>query len=64
MFILLLYFRGRSRRAYDVSDSTAAQKKFGSAKAISSDQFFGNKDPDVSVEYFDGLFSISIMLFL
>jgi len=33
---------------HEVSDSTDAQKKFGDAKSISSDQFFGGKDPDVS----------------
>ena len=32
----------------EASDSTDAQKKFGDAKSISSDQFFGGKDPDVS----------------
>ena len=39
--------RGRSRR-FETSDSTDAQKKFGNAKGISSDQFFGEKDVDVS----------------
>ena len=43
-----LLFRGRSRKAHDVSDSTEAQKKFGDAKSISSDQYFGGRDPDVS----------------
>jgi hypothetical protein len=45
-----LLFRGRSRKAYESSassDSGDAQKKFGNAKAISSDMFFGNNDPDV-----------------
>jgi hypothetical protein len=46
---LAFFIRGRSRKAYEVSDSSAAQKKFGNAKAISSDQFFGGKDPDVSL---------------
>lgn len=41
-------FRGRSRKGFDVSDATEAQKKFGNAKAISSDQFFNKNDPDVS----------------
>lgn len=38
--------RGRSRKNFEVSDSSDAQKKFGNAKAISSDQFFGKNDPD------------------
>ena len=47
--LLLLLFRGRSRKVQEASDSTDAQKKFGDAKSISSDQFFGGgKDPDVS----------------
>ncbi len=43
--------RSRSRKGvttYETSDSEAAQKKFGNAKAISSDQYFGQRDPDVS----------------
>ena len=32
-----------------MGDSDAAQKKFGGAKAISSDMYFGRKDADVSV---------------
>lgn len=39
--------RSRSRKVHEVSDSTEAQKKFGNAKAISSDQYFGGKDADV-----------------
>ena len=41
--------KGRSRKTYDVSDSDEAQKKFGGAKAISSDAFFGKYDADVSL---------------
>ena len=40
--------RGRSRKVQEASDSTDAQKKFGDAKSISSDQYFGGRDPDVS----------------
>jgi hypothetical protein len=40
--------KGRSRKTYEVSDSGEAQKKFGGAKAISSDAFFGKNEPDVS----------------
>jgi len=32
----------------EVSDSSDAQKMFGDAKSISSDQYFGGRDPDVS----------------
>ena len=40
---------GRSRKNYsEVSDSGEAQKKFGGAKSISSDAFFGKYDADVS----------------
>ena len=35
---------------YDVSESNEAQQKFGKAKAISSEQYFGNKDIDVSLK--------------
>lgn len=48
---------GRSRKTYDISsDNTSsggdvAQKKFGNAKAISSDAYFGNeRDPDFEVK--------------
>jgi len=45
----VLLFRGRSRKVHEASDSTDAQKKFGDAKSISSDQYFGGgRDPDVS----------------
>ena len=63
-FITLMYFSkkytlcspcrggGRSRssntKTYDTSSSSDAQKKFGSAKAISSDQFFGGNSSGVS----------------
>ena len=47
--LLSLLFRGRSRKVHEASDSTDAQKKFGDAKSISSDQYFGGKDPDVSI---------------
>lgn len=33
--------RGRSRKTYQASDSTGAQEKFGNAKSISSEQYFG-----------------------
>lgn len=42
--------RERSRKTFEVSDSSDAQKKFGSAKAISSDQFFGRNDPDTEMK--------------
>jgi hypothetical protein len=50
----LFYFRpSRSRKAYDYNTSSSsssedAQKKFGNAKGISSDQYFGGRDTDVS----------------
>jgi len=44
--------RGRSRKVHEVTESTDAQKKFGDAKSISSDQFFGSNDPDVSDNVF------------
>ena len=46
--LLSMLFRGRSRKVHEASDSTDAQKKFGDAKSISSDQYFGDRDPDVS----------------
>ena len=39
----------RTRKTYDNTPAgTDAQKKFGNAKAISSDQYFGKNDMDVS----------------
>jgi len=35
--------KSRSRKAFDVSDTNDAQKKFGNAKAISSDAYFGTE---------------------
>lgn len=56
----------RSRKTYDyntTSSSDDAQKKFGNAKAISSDQYFGGKDPDFetkqNLQRFEGSSSIS-----
>ena len=44
--------RGRSRKNFEpAGDSNEAQKKFAGATAISSDQFFGPRDPDVSYEH-------------
>lgn len=45
-----MYFRsGRSRKPVEpVADSGTAQKKFGGAKAISSDQYFAD-DNDMNV---------------
>nr|XP_034333111.1 ADP-ribosylation factor GTPase-activating protein 2 isoform X1 [Crassostrea gigas] len=58
--------QGRSRKAYDYSSqstSDEAQKKFGNAKAISSDQFFGKNDADFetrqNLSRFEGSNSIS-----
>lgn len=58
--------QGRSRKAYDYSSqstSEEAQKKFGNAKAISSDQFFGKNDADFetrqNLSRFEGSNSIS-----
>lgn len=44
----------RTRKAYDTGSSSAtedAQKKFGNAKAISSDQYFGKNEMDVSIQF-------------
>ena len=46
---MFLSCRGRSRKNFEpAGDSNEAQKKFAGATAISSDQFFGPRDPDVS----------------
>ena len=43
------FYRGRSRKNFEpAGDSNEVQKKFAGATAISSDQFFGPRDPDVS----------------
>ena len=47
MIIYLL--RGRSRKNFEVADGNKAQDKFGGAKSISSDAFFGKYDADVSM---------------
>ena len=46
----VLYFRPTRTRKTTSEPSTTddAQKKFGSAKSISSDQYFGKRDMDVS----------------
>ncbi|KAK3581877.1 hypothetical protein CHS0354_003187 [Potamilus streckersoni] len=54
----------RNRKAADTGSSTdEAQKKFGNAKSISSNQFFGDKDPDFEVRQnlskYEGSSSIS-----
>ena len=58
----------RSRKAYDYNTSSSsssedAQKKFGNAKAISSDQYFGGRDTDFdtkqNLQRFEGSSSIS-----
>lgn len=38
----------KSKAVTEISSSDEAQKKFGKAKAISSDQFFGDRTTDVS----------------
>ena len=43
----------RTRKGYESSDtstSSEAQKKFGNAKGISSDQFFNKNEMDVSAD--------------
>ncbi|XP_063403769.1 ADP-ribosylation factor GTPase-activating protein 2-like isoform X1 [Mytilus trossulus] len=56
----------RSRKAYDYNTTSSAedaQKKFGNAKAISSDQYFGGRDSDFetkqNLQKFQGSNSIS-----
>ncbi|KAK2141663.1 hypothetical protein LSH36_1059g01048 [Paralvinella palmiformis] len=44
------YDRGRSRKNFDVAEGSKAQDKFGNAKAISSDAFFGKYDPDMETK--------------
>lgn len=52
-----------TRHVVETSNSDEAQKKFGNAKAISSDQFFGDKGMDyetkTNLSRFEGSSSIS-----
>lgn len=53
----------RNRKTFEIDTSTNAQDKFGNAKSISSEQFFGPKDPDLETKQtlskFEGSSSIS-----
>ncbi|KAK3700842.1 hypothetical protein RRG08_011598 [Elysia crispata] len=55
--------KGQGDSSISSEASDAAQKKFGNAKAISSDQFFGNREPDFeakqSLSRLEGQTSIS-----